>query len=229
MKKVLLLGLSIVALISALFIGATAAASASAGAQVWQLDQDTTTPGFEMEKNGGSGDDGQTGSVLITQGTSLVWISDEAAGADVTFAANGAWKVDLATDSPWVDTNASGCDILIGEWDETLGFVAFSTVFDIYSVTWSTATGQYIFELKGQSSDETVDTGKYLAINITNSDTKTHTIYTDEGNKASALTSPPNDPGYPLAEIAAGILLGGGLVGLVGYIVIRKKKASATI
>jgi hypothetical protein len=184
-------------------------------------------PGYQMEMNGGPGDDGQTGSVSIASGASLIWIADQAAETDVTFAADGAWKVELATNSKWVDSAASGCDVLIGEWDSTLGFVAFSSVFDMYSVTWNTAIGKYIFELKGQSDDETVFTGKNLAIEITNNDTASHIIYTGEGNKASCLTSPQNDPGYPLPEIAAGILLGGGLIGLVGFIAIRRKKVTA--
>jgi hypothetical protein len=228
MKKVLLIGLSIVALISALFIGATAAATANQGAQVWQLDKETTVPGYQMEKNEGPGDDGQTGSVAIASGTSLMWIADEVALTDVTFSADGAWKVELATDSEWIDKNATGCKILIGEWDNTLGFVAFSSVFDVKSITWSTSVGKYIFELKGQSDDETVYTGKNLAIEITNDDAISHTIYTGEGNKASCLTSPQNDPGYPLPEIAAGILLGGGLIGLVGYVALRKKTVKVT-
>jgi hypothetical protein len=228
MKKVLLLGLSIVALISSLLIGATAVASAAGGAQVWQLDSETTTPGYQMEKNYGPGDDGQTGSVSIASGASLIWIADQAAETDVTFAADGAWKFEMATDSYWTDVLASGLGVSIGEWDGTL-YTPFSSTYKLGSVSWTAGTGKYILEVTGQGSDETVYLTKYLALKITNNDVKSHTIYTGEENLATCLTSPQNDPGYPLPEIAAGILLGGGLVGLVAFMAIRKKKAAATV
>jgi len=225
MKKVLLLGLSIIALISSLLIGATAAASAAGGAQVWQLDSETTTPGYQMEKNYGPGDNGQTGSVSIASSASLIWIADEAALTDVTFAADGSWKFELSTDSVWTDASASGLGLTIGEWDGTT-YTPFSSLYSLLSVTWDTAAGKYIITIKGQSSSETVYLNNYLALEITNNDAVSHTIYTGEGNEATCLTSPENDPGYPLPEIAAGILLGGGLIGLA-IIVMRKKQAAA--
>jgi hypothetical protein len=42
-----------------------------------------------------------------------------------------------------------------------------------------------------------------------------HDIYTDGD---SILVSPSNNPGYPMSEIAAGVLLFGGLIGLGTYI-----------
>jgi len=230
MKKVFLLGLSIVALISSLLVGATAAASADdGGAQVWQLDSETTTPGYQMEKNYGPGDNGQTTpspAISLAATGSLIWIADQPAETDVTFAAAGAWKFELSTDSMWKDALASGLGVSIGEWDGTL-FIPFSSLYSLLDITWNTAIGKYIITVKGQNSDETVHLNNYLALKITNNDTVSHIIYTGEGDEASCLTSPENDPGYPLPEIAAGILLGGGLIGLVSFIVIRKKKAAA--
>jgi len=230
MKKVFLLGLSIIALISSLLVGATAAASADGGAQVWQLDSETTTPGYQMEKNYGPGDNGQTTpspAISLAPYGSLIWIADQPAETDVTFAALGAWKFELSTDSLWKDVIASGLGVSIGEWDGT--FTPFSSLYKLGGVSWDTAIGKYVMEVTGQNSDETVHLNKYLALKITNNDTKTHIIYTGEGNEATCLTSPQNDPGYPLPEIAAGILLGGGLIGLVSFIVIRKKKSAATV
>jgi hypothetical protein len=198
------------------------------GARVWQLDSEVTPAGYEMEKNNTPGDDGQTGSVWVPSFGSHVWIADQAAMADVTFAADGAWKVEIATDTPWIDTEASGCNVLIGQWDGTM-FTSFSSVFDMYSVTWDTTVGKYIFELKGQSGDETVANGNYLAIQISNTDSVGHTVYTGEGNYASCLTSPENDPGYPLPEMAAGMLAGLGLIGLAAFIVIKRKKTNSVL
>jgi spore coat protein A, manganese oxidase len=211
------------------------------GARVWQLDseifgaptdasdivpmvQSSAVPIYEMEKSKGPGDDGQTGSVEVPSGESRTWVSDLAALADVTYAADGAWKVEIATDSEWIDADASGCTVLIGQWDGST-FIPFSSVFNMFSVTWDTEAGKYIFELQGQSNDETVDKGNYLAMQIMNTDEEDHIVYTGKGNEASCLTSPENDPGYPLPEMATGLLMALGLAGLAGFVVIRRRKS----
>jgi len=212
------------------------------GAGVWQLDSEVITPAvpvepqaqaganpiYQMEKNNGPGDDGQTGSVNVPSGGSRIWIADQAALTNVTFAADGAWKVELSTDSEWIDADASGCTVLIGQWDGG-SFIPFSSVFDMFSVTWDTEVGKYIFELIGQSGDETVIKDNYLAIQITNTDDVDHTVYTAEGDEASCLTSPENDPGYPLPEMAAGILAGLGLVGLAAFVFIKSRKSKTVL
>jgi hypothetical protein len=215
------------------------------GARVWQLDSEIfgSSPSpedglqsqsfsavsiYEMEKNKGLGDDGQTGSVNIPAGETRTWVSDLAALADVTYMADGAWKVEIATDSEWIDADASGCIVLIGQWDGSV-FTPFSSIFNMFSVTWDTSTGKYIFELQGQSGDETVFKDNYLAITITNTDAIDHTVYTGEGNEGSCLTSPENDPGYPLPEMATGLLMGLSLAGLAAFVVIRKKKGGVTV
>jgi LPXTG-motif cell wall-anchored protein len=64
--------------------------------------------------------------------------------------------------------------------------------------------------------------GDYLALRVFNSSSSTpYTVVTD-GN--SWLSSPATDPGYPLPEMSALILLGIGLAGLGGYILVRRKK-----
>jgi len=216
------------------------------GARVWQLDSEIfgasapTSPDgpqsqsinavsiYEMEKNNGLGDDGQTGSVNIPAGETRTWVSDLVALADVTYVADGSWKVELSTDSPWIDDDASGCDVLIGQWDGSV-FTPFSSVFNMFSVTWDTEVGKYIFELQGQSGDETVFKDNYLAIQITNKDDVDHTVYTGEGDYASCLTSPENDPGYPLPEMATGILAGLGLTGLAAFIIVKSRKSKIVL
>jgi hypothetical protein len=197
-------------------------------ARVWQLDSESTVPGFQMEKTGGPGDDGQAGSVDIGSYGSKMWIADQAAMADVTFDPDGEWKVELSTDSMWIDEAASGCTIQIGQWDGTM-FTDFTTLFEKSSVTWDTSIGKYIFNLKGQSGEETVYKDNYLAIQISNTDSVKHTIYTGEGIEASSLTSPETDPGYPLPEISTVVLLGLGLSGLAIFAIIKRKKISARL
>jgi hypothetical protein len=226
--KRLILTMVVLVLLLAMVTG-IGVASAVSGPQTWQLDSETTTPGYQMERTGGLGDDDQTGSVLIAKsgesGNSLFWISDEAAGADVTFS-SGAWKIELATESDW-GTDGDKCVVSFGEWDGA-NYSAFAT-FELVSVSWSDSGNEYIFKLEKQSGSKTIYENKYLAVQITNNDSKGHTIYTAEGDKASCVTSPQTDPGYPLPEIAAGILLGGGLIGLGSYVVIRRKRTGATV
>jgi len=213
-------------LVSALFIGATATATAAApesGPQTWQLDTETSTPGYVMEKTGGPNDDGQTGSVAVTTGSSVIWLADEAAAADVTFV-SGAWVIELATDADW-GTNGDDCAIDVGEYDGTT-FTSFSMVIDSV-LEWNEATRSYILRVEVQSGAETIYTGNWLAIEVTNNDSIDHTVYTGEFEDASCVRSPETDPGYPLPEIAAGILLAGGIIGLVSFMAIRSRKVSA--
>ena len=219
MKRILLLVLSVMALVSSLVLVTTAVASASQGPLTWQLDSETTAAGYQMERTGAPGDDGQAGNVPIGSGGSLTWISDEAAGADVTFS-GGAWVLELATEKDW-GILGSNCHFDAGESDGT-GFNAFSTIL-LVSASWKSGN-EYIVQVKVQTGSETVHKGNYLAVQITNNDTAGHTIYTGEGANASCLRSPQTTPGFPLPEVAAGILLGGGLLGLGGYIAIRRKR-----
>jgi len=226
MKRTIVLVLSIVALVSALFIGATATATAASpnpGPQTWQLDTETSTPGYVMEKTGGPNDDGQTGYVDIASSGSVIWFADEAAVYDVTFV-SGAWVIELATDADW-GTNGDDCTVDVGEYDGT-SFTSFSMASDSV-FEWNEATRSYILRVEVQSGSETIYTGNWLAIEVTNNDSVSHTVYTGEFEDASCVRSPQTDPGYPLPEIAAGILLAGGIIGLVSFMAIRRKKVSA--
>ncbi|HSW58922.1 MAG TPA: hypothetical protein VLH15_10990, partial [Dehalococcoidales bacterium] len=173
--------------------------------QVWQLDAEITTAGFQMEKNGGPGDDGQTGKVIVGAGQSVVWIADQVALADVTFS-SGHWKLDLVSDADW----GNQADLLyaeVGQWDGTT-FQMLEDDVDTKVVTPQSPPGVLIVELKVQSGALTIDNGKWLALRVTNNSNNDRIVYTGEGKEASCLTSPNTDPGYPLPELAAGILLG---------------------
>jgi hypothetical protein len=68
--------------------------------------------------------------------------------------------------------------------------------------------------------------GCYLALELKNTSTQAHYILTGEGGKSSCLRSPQTDPGYPLPEIAAGVLLAAGLAGLGAFIIVRRRRAA---
>ena len=209
-----------------LLLMALATVAGADGAQLWYLDSEATTAGLEMEKASGPGDDGQSGPVSIASGGSVIWISDQSAQTDVTFA-SGSWVVEIRTDTYWgpgQSATQANCEMSVGEWDPTTTtFNAFTTS---TAVAYHSDSGQNILKVL-QASSETVHQNKYLALMIKNLDpNNNHDVIT---NGCSELTSPCEDPGYPVPEIAAGVLFGLGLIGLLGYVGIRRMRNKKAI
>jgi hypothetical protein len=219
MKKVILLGLSIIALISSLLIGATAAVSADApSSQTWYLNSGPVSP-FEMVREDSSS---VSGLALIPAHGFQYWIANESALTDVTFP-DGSWMLYVVTDSNWKNY----VDFKIGSYNLASGvFTPFNTTVTLKGYGSIPGLVQWIFEVNTQSGSEYVPMGDYRALKVFNNHNIAHKIITNGG---STLTSPDSDPGYPLPEIAAGILLGGGLVGLVGFVYMRRKKVHAAV
>ena len=187
----------------------------AAGSQTWLLDSETTTPGYEMEKKDGPGDDGQSGSVTIDPGNSTIWLADQAAVCDVTFP-GGSWYIYICTDSDW-GTQGNLCEAKVGGWDTTDGW------YDIPATIGTMYYDGTIVKVEFQADPATIYQGDYLAIEVKNNDSGSHPVYTDG---VSGLRSPDADPGYPVAEVVSGALLGLGLVGLAGYAGWKRRKAS---
>jgi hypothetical protein len=189
---------------------------------------------------------GQTGSVSILTGNFAFWIADQPADGDVTFP-DGRWDVDLKVDANFAnflkanehlipipgDPDGYGYAWLVqvGDYNPTNGVYS---PFSMYELSVTNSKPQYgiknstIVEMQGPAA--TVLDTHYLAIRVLNpsSNTLDATIYTglqptEPFNLPSCVTSPQTDPGYPTPEIAAGILLGAGVLGAGGFILLRRK------
>jgi PKD repeat protein len=171
---------------------------------VWHLD---STGHPVMEKTGT-----QSGSVDIAAGSSAIWLSDQAAAADVTFA-SGIWTIKLATTSDWSST----CSAQIGYFN-TAGNGAF-TAFNATAVSGTYSGGIITITI---TTGGDVSKNDYLALKIINGSGSSHSITTDG---SSSLTAPSGSPNFPTPETPTVVLLGIGLVCLSGFLFVRRKKA----
>jgi len=177
---------------------------APSGSQKWYL---YSNGDYLMEKTGTP-----TSFVPIANNNSdATWLSDQSATTDVTFP-SGAWTINLKTPIDWSST----CSAQVGDYNTgTSTFTAFNGT----KATGTYSNGAITITI---TTGGTVSAGDYLALRVFNSSSSTpYTVVTD-GN--SWLSSPATDPGYPLPEMSALILLGIGLAGLGGYILVRRKK-----
>lgn len=212
MRRVLI---SLLLVISLLAVSAIPVfADGPTGPQIWSLDGDN-----QMEKNYGLGDDGQSGSVTVPAGGSQVFLADEVALADVTYP-GGAWVLFLSTDADW----SSNCDVEIGYDDGSFNSLTSSATVLTRVNSYGAGPDYYIITKRViQDASIMIPDGSYLALQITNTSGSDRVVYTAEGTETSYLRSPETDPGYPLPEIAAGVLLALGLAGLGAFIIIRRR------
>jgi hypothetical protein len=164
-----------------------------------------------------------------------MWVADQIALADVAFP-NDAWVIRLATDSNW----AYEMTAEIGYWNgDVFTPLPVNTQFNNYDNNF--AVEIEFVPVGGQVIPE----GTYLAFRLgfnssnngfvpeTVGDVESHEIYTGKQLETpngsyyySCVTSPQSDPGYPLPELAAGVLLGAGLLAIGGFMFIRRKHAA---
>lgn len=188
--------------------GVTIVLLQSPSAQTWYLHSDDVMYKGVTDKT--------EGSVLIGASESNIWISDETASTDVTFASS-TWTGRVAfTSAPTgahtftVETGSStdGSDFTAGGPDATLTGNGDATVF-----SYTTDAASF-----------TVPNGEYLAIKITNNSGSGYNVTT--GLISSYTNAPSTDPGYPIPELATIILLGSGLICLGGYLIFKRRMKS---
>lgn len=202
------------------------AASADEGPQFWFLDSvDSPVAGKVMEK-GLSSD--QSGQVVIAAGQYQLWLADEPTLSDCTFP-DGTFPEDT-----WeVKLRVPYRSILDGDLDAEVGYYDVDGDEFHDFATWDVIEARALFnyyELQLQIDDATVPAGDYLALKVINNDTDPHTILMrDTWGNRSWVASPLSDPGYPTPELPTVILMGVGLLGLLGYIGLKRSKASSQI
>jgi hypothetical protein len=181
----------------------------ASGSQSWNLDsqEDINVPPIspsylcQMEQTGGPGDNGQSGTVVLTPHTEQIWIADLAATNHVKFGGgDGPWVLELVTDTGWI-TDGTDCIIEIGEWDVYGQYFRSFTSANQDNPPWIDPIPghplQLIITFVWQNLDEVVYKDNYLAIRVTNDSGSEHTIYCGEVEQSSCLTSPGSNPGYP--------------------------------
>jgi hypothetical protein len=222
--KRLILSLAIVLV---MVLSLAAPAIAAGGSQTWYLYNATMTDKWSNIELYMSTTQGQTGHVDVASTATKMWIANKIAAAKVTYP-NDVWVARIATDSDW-GAGGSLCVPEIGYWNGTT-FTGLAGAPDVKYYA-----SNFVVELKFVPiGGESISANTYLAVWLTNLDNGTHKVYTGEeltigGVKSwyySCLATPESDPGYPLPELAAGILLGAGLLGVGGFMMIRRKQSA---
>jgi hypothetical protein len=231
MKRILL-ALAVVLVLCMVLAVPAMAADPSAGSKTWLLYSTTQNDKWGNPELFMSTSMTPSGFVTVPAGTSTMWIADQVALANVTYP-NDAWVVRFGTDADWGGgfTSMPNFDAKIGYWN--------GIVFTVLPMVTTPVFHAGYYEMEFQSVPavgQTIPADTYLAVKLTNHSNSNHPIYTGKwipdtapnSQYFSCVASPQSDPGYPLPELATGILLGAGVLGLGGFMLVRRKKAAHT-
>jgi MYXO-CTERM domain-containing protein len=253
MKRLIISLAIVLALVLALAAPVFATDPTGTHSQNWKLDSETgltlstgfspsdmISPAYIMQIS--VLDSNQTGFVSIPFNNSVIWLADKPAATDVTFPW-GKWYIDLIVDIDFAeqldsDSLVSGIPkyVQMGDYDPGNGkFTPFKMkklLVDTDTIPNIIGTMQTAY-IETEAESATVFVEHYLAIRILNNSTSSATVYTGKqtngDNLPSCVSSPQTDPGYPLPEIAAGVLLGAGLLGVGGFVLLRRRNSASKI
>lgn len=215
----------VLAAVVGLLVLSVAGVASAAFPQQWFLDSDAHPAGLSgakvMVQNSSAS---ANGSVLIADGASQIWCANNPTLADLTFPTGpecgSGWRIQFKlanTDQPWGGTGQG--IVQIGEWD-----VAAQQFNPFITTVYDAELTSQVWVILTQTQPGTVHANNYLALRINNTDVNDHNIL---GCADSYVMSPCCDPGYPIPEIAAGILLGLGLIALAAFVYLRRKRAKS--
>ena len=210
-KKSIIKKSIVVCLLAAVLLVSMVGMASAHNSITWNFDSETTTAGREMERCGGPGDNGQTGSVLITAGNSVIWTSDEAAAYDVGFSAQ-TWNGQIAAVTP---SSNKKFKVEVGMWDGTFHSKGTSGE---YTLDHPSGQGR---AFNVQVIAFTVPEDKWVAVKVSNTGGVDFNAETDG---SCLIVYPPPKPDYPYPELSTLVLLSVGLLTLIGYVGLRRRR-----
>jgi hypothetical protein len=179
------------------------------GTQFWYLHNDS-----DMYKGNQTN---PQGNITINHSDSHIWIADSVAQTDVTFPVNGNnWTGQITFVS--APTDGDTFKVEIGNSSGGTNFTPGGP-----QATLTGNGSKSVFSFKTNAAAFAVPAGKFLALNLTNDNTS-FDYKVQTGMAWSYISSPGTDPGYPIPEWSTMTLVSGGLLMLMGYLLLRKKK-----
>lgn len=194
-KRVFITGILVILL--ALFSILLTASAVFAASQTWYLWND-----HQLRTANPTG-----GSTVTVDSVGVIWQSEQSAQGDVTFGP-GDWTGDIGIQGG----SPQNHNIMV-----EVGYVQDSTFYPQGTPAGTAANGNFVITAPGF----TILDGDYLAVRVYDDDTTSIALQTGSGG--SWINTPSTDPGYPLPELATGVLLFGGFGSLGVFIWWRQR------